>query len=1471
MEERNIQMMGAPFGGGGSFLCELNDTWDVDQKFLMPVVVHVFYNEELVGPAISEQQILDAISSFNENQLWNDNDEVLRLRIQLARIDAQGQCSSGINYYPTNKIGVGTGLTLEQCEDVMSVDEIMSVQWNPARYLNIFVVDKLTAAEDCPENETEALSWEGALGAGYPPFWPFSNQDGVIVTPQSFGYTGLSEDHIFITLEHEVGHYLGLLHTHGQGSLANPQACAIVNDPDYNCSTEFDFVCDTPTMTDTWDGCSDVTIGTPSLCSDYTGGLNPHENFMQYTYVSCPYYITQGQIDRVRCFLVNERWQLWQDWNHELTGTDVHCLEPSVNLACSDDIPFIEFSANSLEGLDYLWDFGDGMTSNDMNGSHVYEAYGTYLVSLVVTDECGAIEIFSQEYTLDSCTCLDLEFLQVQPEELVLSVNQISCNTFDISIPECFADYVTIYMFDDDTPWVNDETQFEQQFCFSTPDSVNLTLVIGNQNSSVSYVLSETIQIDCFDEFTSTVEVQNPCEGACEGVLQVQSNNPFELNWFNPENPIQSENAPFLYKVSELCEGETEGEISFENGCTYPIVANVLSPYPTLEGFEVNTLADLEGLLDGPVGFSSDLIINADFDESFENVDWVFEEDAGLIISEGASLRLNNPTLRSCPTFWKGVDVQSDTGTPGYLEINGGTIENAFVGIQTEDESPNYLLDGDIEYPAEDEVNPGYILLNNVVFLNNVSSLMVQNAVCNNENPEIEIRNCVFSVDDDYYSAFELSNPDHRFREHVHLNHTFDLIFLSNTFKNEMSMPEHFPALWSDRGVGIRGINGHFVLNTEENGTSSVFHGLQYGVHQYILSFPWNGMRVLNGAFYDNQIGVYCDNVCFHDIIGNQFTLEPSENLPSELASASVDWEGVYQLSGAYFRIAENVFNGASDVNPQQWSIGIRVRDTQAMDNELFQNDFSNLTRGIQAEGDNTGNGQFDANGLRFVCNSFIDCAKDITVVDFQNNQVHEVGQQQFGVLHDELGFPEDYNINDPILLYALHAKNTFTENNSPNLEAFGNFYNLGSLLSYWCGPDAACLEVENVLNVENQFIEGDEAQNPCNSTPGVTEIVDQHNFELAVDALTSKKEDWMSVALDLLYVYELTLDGGNPDELHTDIDFAWIDETWEMRTKLLNKSPYLSKETLTKVADKTDVFPHVVAFEIFLANPDILKKESFLRYLENKEQPMPAYLIDLLFEARGASTNRTNLIRRINIASTMVTQLAWKIEAMYYQMGPKTTLLFDGENPFTQFNQKIYEIEAKGLSGNSSTALLNLDSLLNQEYFKAQAQEILSMKDYTLMGIERAAFQGDVGTDDEAALETLANNFWFTRAGKHAMARLNYLKVGPEYFIPAVKNPADPRSASASKLTEVISHEIEFYPVPTDDKLFVSLKSAEQIKGEMQIVILSSRGEVLIEAVKPKHWEELVLNTASLSSGTYIIKCFSNSLTQSSSFVVVH
>ncbi|MEL6922690.1 MAG: PKD domain-containing protein, partial [Bacteroidota bacterium] len=49
----------------------------------------------------------------------------------------------------------------------------------------------------------------------------------------------------------------------------------------------------------------------------------------------------------------------------------------------------VNFSASSTETVTWLWDFGDGTTSEERNPSHEYEEFGTYDVMLIVTNEQG--------------------------------------------------------------------------------------------------------------------------------------------------------------------------------------------------------------------------------------------------------------------------------------------------------------------------------------------------------------------------------------------------------------------------------------------------------------------------------------------------------------------------------------------------------------------------------------------------------------------------------------------------------------------------------------------------------------------------------------------------------------------------------------------------------------------------------------------------------------------------------------------------------------------------------------------------------------------------------------------------------------------------------------------------------------------------------------------------------------------------
>lgn len=102
------------------------------------------------------------------------------------------------------------------------------------------------------------------------------------------------------TLSHEIGHCLGLFHTH-HGSILNPEGACFENTNESNCTTCGDFICDTPS--DPYLNTAGYVNGSTCLYTGpapYTPLVN---NIMSYAPYNCITTFTQGQFTRMEQFL----------------------------------------------------------------------------------------------------------------------------------------------------------------------------------------------------------------------------------------------------------------------------------------------------------------------------------------------------------------------------------------------------------------------------------------------------------------------------------------------------------------------------------------------------------------------------------------------------------------------------------------------------------------------------------------------------------------------------------------------------------------------------------------------------------------------------------------------------------------------------------------------------------------------------------------------------------------------------------------------------------------------------------------------------------------------------------------------------------------------------------------------------------------------------------------------------------------
>jgi len=251
-----------------------------DVIYYIPIVFHVIHAGEQLGEGsnLSDLTIYNALRTLNNNlrnQHNHANGTDAKIQYVLATKAPDGSCSTGINRvnYGNNVTYAQYGNRKETTDNGIDATVLRSLSnWNPSRYYNVWVVNKIT-------------STEGVAGYAYFPSSHGSNNDGTILTASSLASSTSR------TLVHEIGHSLNLYHTF-QGS--NGTNCPTQAN---GCGADGDCVADTPAHRKTH--ALDIVVTETNPCTNNNDSSFKH-NYMSYNASIHRNTFSQQQVTRMR-------------------------------------------------------------------------------------------------------------------------------------------------------------------------------------------------------------------------------------------------------------------------------------------------------------------------------------------------------------------------------------------------------------------------------------------------------------------------------------------------------------------------------------------------------------------------------------------------------------------------------------------------------------------------------------------------------------------------------------------------------------------------------------------------------------------------------------------------------------------------------------------------------------------------------------------------------------------------------------------------------------------------------------------------------------------------------------------------------------------------------------------------------------------------------------------------------------------
>lgn len=559
-------------------------------------------------------------------------------------------------------------------------------------------------------------------------------------------------------------------------------------------------------------------------------------------------------------------------------------------------------------------------------------------------------------------------------------------------------------------------------------------------------------------------------------------------------------------------------------------------------------------------------------------------------------------------------------------------------------------------------------------------------------------------------------------------------------------------------------------------------------------------------------------------------------------------------------------------IHADQWyekSKGIEVGRTGLYNNEIYNNTIENLRTGIFARE----NLVDTENGLVFKCNKFTNSRQDFIVYQ----EVNE-GEGIYKYQGSDANAPDAAAGNE--FSYLGYPFSDFINQSEQHVNYY---YHLNSGLNHQ-PQDYTAWSFTPIPNTEPSGGYDDELSCPSNFPTGGGVPVYPNDPETRMANILNSIDDADQVSTLIVQLK----DGGNTDEVISNINGSIPPEAYEIYLDIMQKSPYLSSEAIGEAINKENVLPNAMIRDIMVANPHSAKENELLIAIDERVTPMPDNMKAQIWEG----IDLTSALEELESIRAYYAQKADKNHRLLMQYyitdtlnvpaskQALTELLELGIKPEAYYQLAFMHLE----DGNYTLGEQLLNTVSNVfDLNSFQSEELTSLQEY--FNIRKQMYQNGqfLGTISEEQLAALLNiaetgqgiGRGYARNILNMYGLWDYPDMGDEGLKTSLTDDTWQLSAKAveyERLKNVSTENMYLTIAPNPAKDYITVKlTTEVIYKNTYLQINSADGKLINQIPMTKNLGETIIDVSKLVPGAYTLVLINGkNLLDRTKFVIV-